>query len=707
MRLLSSTFIALPLLFLFGCGGGSSSSSGTETSPPSTEPTIYTLTVQGIAADSILSDADVTLFIDNDKFVTTTISDGSFSLEIEYEEGDYDGDEFMTLHVEGSGSQSHIERYSHLGTLATLNSLAGSDDLLQQEQLSRLAPTNVTTALYLLSLESGVTITDDDSLAAAEASINAQTLANIASFIKVLSDNIDYIPSNKTAVDKLSGNDGVQSAMAEYLADIDELDSDGQITENFADAMNQALADTISSSYVIQPITEAEAVGTHVSTLPVTEGWVAKSQGSDVFTLNSDGSGSINVQYYEDDAIDSAATNQLVQWSISENGVLALNSYSDVISTAVEYHDTLSIGYYWGSDVVNQLFNDNFEGGNFNVTTQYADPQIIKLADGKVVIHYSVEKILDPTSYDADWEGEYPTYDESYMEVRTWHQGIEPAELWASEPIGSWVLPTVSEYKDWKATESASFLVPQVVELSDNYSVLDSDGSSIGKWSYDNGSVLLELKSDWDITIQPFAQADGLFSAVLTVTKNDYQLSQVQWIAENLPGSASLADDLVQELPMTLAVWTETWLASTTDDAESFFESISGYELTEGGTVSQIAGYSDYSVESGTEEAIYLKTSPRMANWQALDDNSWLLFGDTDFSDELNLSQERSWQQVATRSDGSHIVLEHGYYQYSGDDADQYQSGYYILPRLNVVSPYDLSTYEEEYQYSIEQGYLW
>lgn len=129
------------VLLLAACGGGG----GTSNSDGSLEPVapaepVFTLV--GSVDASLNEGSEVFLDLGNERFSTTTDSQGRYELEVDSTASN----SLVSVNVRGKGNQEAIALASTLGSLQYLKSLAGSDARLTNNELSAVNVTSVSTA---------------------------------------------------------------------------------------------------------------------------------------------------------------------------------------------------------------------------------------------------------------------------------------------------------------------------------------------------------------------------------------------------------------------------------------------------------------------------------------------------------------------------------------------------------------------------------
>ncbi|MBY6096323.1 hypothetical protein [Ferrimonas balearica] len=701
--------VALSLMAITALSGCSGSDDDTQITPPPEPipPQILSFAIEGIATDAPVANATITATLGEQTITTTADDDGLYSLEFEYEEGTLNGDEMVLLSAQGEGDQAHIELVSQLGSFESLNEQAGDDGVLAQDESSRTAITQVSTALHLLAEDTGVELDSDEALAEAEAQVETEALLELSAVIKVLADNPDYTPETGTILELLTpeADESVEEAVNGYLADNGLLDEEGELTDAFEAAFEEALEETVNDPAVTLAFTAEELLGTNIYTTSVTQGWVA--QNGNLLNFAADGTASLsnpNVYGYFLGADVSA------EWAVNEANRLVVN-YGDNQQESYPYLTLADVTERWGQTAADTLA-PMWEEGYLRVVQSTDAVKFTKLTDGaesKVAVEISQTFTLDPTSAGLAWEGELPSYQEIELEsAGVLHLGNQVSTLWDSAPQGTWALPMVTSIQGFYDAQPYDYLVHNEVTLAEGGSVLDKAGEARGQWSYADG-VLTIASGDWTVSYQPYVQSDALYSAIVSISKGEFEQSNVAWIAQYDQGNASLADDLVQEMPYVLGAWINSWMASEGDPTRPDFDTVYGYTFGEDGSLSWTYGtYTDPTSGEYVEDQGYFETYYNaFQHWEQVGDHEYLLTGETVFEGWSTYSRERSWTVINTLADGRHLVLERSVRTMDYvDEGQQDQTGPFIFPRINVLSPVDLSQFEEEYQRSEEYGTL-
>ncbi|USD36081.1 carboxypeptidase-like regulatory domain-containing protein [Ferrimonas sp. SCSIO 43195] len=659
-------------------------------------------TIQGLATDAPVANATITGTMGGITATTTADAQGRYQLAFEYEKGSLSGSEMVRLNAKGEGEQSHIELVSQLGSLATLGQQAGDDAVLAQTESSRTTITQLSTALHLLSQDTGLPLTSDAKLAEAESLVNAETVLELAAIIKVLADNPDYTPEQGTILDALSSNqEGVQASVDDYLVQQGLMDEAGEYTEEFADAVEAAEAATLADPAVTPGFSTEELTGINVLTNSVTPGWT-EGQGS-MMRLHEGGGASLTnptsfANYMEDDVDGS--------WQLSDQGQLVIQ-YGDNQSTLYEYPSYEEVAERWGQQAANAL--QEYRNSSYNdeviVHSSYKQSEIIRLTTGtlsKVAVSTEIEYTLDLESLGITWNGELPTATEASDSVQTWRIGAGHSSLWSQAPSGHWALPIPAQLKGYFDTAPQDYRVHQHLVLSDEGAMLTPEGESMGQWSFAQGELVLSTNEGWRVTVLPYNQVDGLYSALVRVEQGDFQYSAITWIAQYQQSDSTLEADLIQPAPHILSAEINSWIASVEDDTKTDVSYLYGYGFNEDGSLIRVSGHrekDDQGMETGNS---FFGYDEAFHQWSQEGNYHYRMLGEIDWGNGDLTTRNRSWEVIASLSGGRHLVLEQSTWTYDSLNDSLDESSIFIFPRINVLTSRDLSQWQAAYQYSEE-----
>ncbi|MBW3138870.1 hypothetical protein KUV56_04895 [Ferrimonas balearica] len=707
MRLTPLALAMMASSVLVGCGGSSDSNDNTNQGPGPVlplPPELLNFAIVGIATDAPVANAAVEVQIGGQVYSVKADDSGIYQLAFEYEAGSLGDDEMVVITATGEGSQDHIRLISQLGSFKTIQAQAGDNGVLEPSESSRTSITQISTALHLLAQDTGVSLSDDAALAEAEAQIESAELLELAALIKVLADNPEFTPEQGTILELLTPQSGqsVEEAIEDYLLANGLMDDSGQWSEAFAAALAAATTETLNDQAVTLAFQADELVGLHVVTETPAPGWVA-------------GSGTL-IQFYQDgraevqnpDATDVAMYDNLAaDWQVTEQGQVVLTYDDDARTmTRVIYLSHEEIADLWGDEVL-PLLPEQY-GGVIPIVTQrqHVRDTFTRLTEGEVSTVAMVSEgriLLALDLMDGNWVGELPSYPDNQQMTYSWRLPPQVTSLWETAPTGTWVLPLPKNLKYLYEDAAHDYSVAQQVTLSDDGDVLDAEGKVFGEWRFADGLLSLDTVSGWSVTILPYAEVDGLLSAAVRTNQGTFRDSEVHWIAQLDQATSTLEQDLVQSRPFILNAWVNTWQASVSEDGLlDPAAAIWGYLMQQDGAMYRV--YPEQWSDGGSAwvpgDYYFYAENQFNWTWQKEGAHEYSYQGERDYG-SMMMQRKRNWTSIRTLPDGRHLVLERSYVSMDYYDNPEWDAeGVFILPRINVLAPLDLSRYDEMYQRS-------
>ncbi|MBY6095281.1 hypothetical protein [Ferrimonas balearica] len=707
MRLTPLALAMMASSVLVGCGGSSDSNDNTNQGPgpvlpPPPEPLNFA--IHGIATDAPVANAAVEVQIGGQVYSVQADDSGIYQLAFEYEAGSLGDDEMVVITATGEGSQDHIRLISQLGSFKALLDQAGDDGVLEASESSRTAITQITTARHLLAGDTGLLLSDDAALAEAEARVDSAELLELAALIKVLADYPEFTPEQGTILELLTPENGesVEQAVERYLQDNGLMDEAGRWTAAFAAAVRSAATQTLDDPTVTPAFKADELVGLHVVTETPALGWV-------------EGAGSL-IQLYQDGRAEvqsPGASGYLMrdnlsgEWQLGQGGQVVL-TYDDDALEPVQYAELSreEVADLWGESIVSFVFNDNEEQKMVATQRQQVSDTFIRLTEGTlntVAVVNESKLLLALDKMGISWTGPLPSFSEGMRTTQSWRLPGEVVSVWQTAPTGSWALPLPASIKGLYDEVAWEYSVAQQVTLTQDGDVLDADGGALGEWRFADGVLSVDTESGWNVTILPYAEADGLLSAAVLTNQGTIRDSDISWIAQFDQATSTLEQDLVQPRPFVLNAWINTWQASVSEDGLlDPASAIWGYLMQEDGTMYRV--YPDRWTDGGSAwvPGDYYFYAENLFNWtwQKEGAHEFSYQGERDYG-SVKMDRKRNWTAIRTLSDGRHLVLERSYMRWDYyDTPEQNFEGAFILPRINVLAPLDLSQYDELYQRS-------
>lgn len=302
------------------------------------------LSIEGVATDSPLIEADIKATIGEHSFTTTTTSDGYYTLELALDD-DADMSQLVTLAAQGVEQQQAALLQSRLMSFATLKAKAGEDLILSSDEDFAVNITNFSTAKSALILRKNQfnEVEQEQELALLSNEINPHELINTAIAIKVILDK----SQGKLSLGLPEGVENVlelaldTKKMTDYIQQVSE-------TTEFDEAKNEMLSD------------EAVMGAAPTSSAKVLYFNNGLNTFNDVIKMEDDSSGT----YFSSHASILSKGPQQLTWSFNDNtytfsnpdGYYSYNSSERVIIDGVETHANINVIEYKSEvEVLSQL----------------------------------------------------------------------------------------------------------------------------------------------------------------------------------------------------------------------------------------------------------------------------------------------------------------------------------------------------------------
>ncbi len=217
------------------------------------------VTFSGIATDSPISNAQITVQINGKDVGVTATADanGLYTIEVAFD--DSTADSLITLTAQGVDTQANAGLISVLGTVTDLVETAGDDGVLDESDSNAVKITNISTAEYALALlkNDGQPFTSTEEYFETLDQVDYQEVLTVATAIKVAIDK-------SAGDDSLSLPDGTETtlelaqsaeALTQYVTYVNN-------TDEFKEAQEEILQDPklvdeteweLESTYYYQP----------------------------------------------------------------------------------------------------------------------------------------------------------------------------------------------------------------------------------------------------------------------------------------------------------------------------------------------------------------------------------------------------------------------------------------------------------------------
>lgn len=204
--------------------------------------------------DGPLAGAAVSVAVGKQRFNATVDGNGAYSVDITSSAPT----DVVVVSAVGTGAQSQVKLRSLLGEMASLAKLVASNGGLGADQLASANVTNVSTALAALVEEAnaGQTPATLAQLGALSASVSPQSLLDLATAIKLVSDYGVSLPAGVSDTAALVAQPSTSSVLASFLAS-----QEGSASGNFTAARQLISAgSSLPTGAVALPKTAAQTL---------------------------------------------------------------------------------------------------------------------------------------------------------------------------------------------------------------------------------------------------------------------------------------------------------------------------------------------------------------------------------------------------------------------------------------------------------------
>tara|TARA_Y100000310_G_scaffold182499_1_gene182580 strand:- start:153 stop:4202 length:4050 start_codon:yes stop_codon:yes gene_type:complete len=270
---------------------------------------VSTVTITGIVTDQPIANAELEINVGSDVFSVNADQTGRYTIELVVDESA--SDKLVLVKAKGLDSTNPgVVFVSQLSSIQALLEQAGEDNTLDSEDNFGVNITNVTTAEYALLTRNNEEPQSVEELNAALLNVDADEKILLATLIKIIVDNADYVLP-----------EGVESTL--------DLVSDEDIAKNFEDEVNEKDPDLIEETK--EEIKKDENLVSD-SDEPIVGDFIVNSPryyNNDAYhlVLASDGTGELN-----------ANTSSTLTMS-KESGVYTLALANSVVTYTDEYND--------------------------------------------------------------------------------------------------------------------------------------------------------------------------------------------------------------------------------------------------------------------------------------------------------------------------------------------------------------------------------
>lgn len=685
----------------------------------------HTLTLSGQITDSPIANAEVVVTLDGIDHTATADSEGYYSLPLTIN----NLDEIIKIQAFGSAenNQQNVELISIVGQTGTLLQRVDEQRKITAEQAKSLNATQLSTAAYLIAKDRN----NNEEFESAEqfeqvlAGVPAQHLLETAGFIKLLVDNSEFeIPEGKTIVTLLNDEElDTLQLINQYLINNELIDENGNPSEAYEEALEEAIKQTLADSKVVDSFTKEMFTDKSMSWLVGAQpGWLEFRGDSIIF--NANGSGTVYLEPY-------TLSNELPEpegfdWSINDGK--AMIEYTDrsyVSYTSVSYpYYQLEENYGFSSDVV-EAFIAAYESGYYDsqipLTYRTQSDSITLLQANEMSYQVNVDSTIELTIEMpewVDWNEDNPKTVITESSQQVLHHNYKSA--FAGKALedfnGKWVLPIESDYLAQPEFSESTGEYEQNVKTAIKADVITINNgqaqSQIGEKSFTvslENDVLKLTIGDTHFEYTPYAsQGDEHLVLVAKYQNNAFQYSTSQRMAKYTAGDFVVGSKLVTELP-------EMSLSNINAYLPSYWN---GNQMTVGGVWGRLFradGTFNHGI-SGVEPGNWSNEQQKVTDVPMFEigylEGTWTSVGN---KVDLHISQDyilrtrhREWEVVSVDSEsGRMVVFEYSNWHLDMDgdgvleDAERYTI---IPPRINYVSTIDLSDWEDAWKNSQDLG---
>ncbi|WP_299809166.1 Ig-like domain-containing protein [uncultured Shewanella sp.] len=677
----------------------------------------HTLTISGLVTDSPIANALVSIAIGDDLFEVEADSNGNYSLPITIN----DMSALVLINAKGSADQNqeNVELITVAGQTSTLLTKAGEERQLTNEENNLTNVTHVSTANYLLAedrAESGE-ITSEQQFNQLASEVSPEELVQTSAFIKLLVDNANFdIPEGETVLSLLdaevSEGSGVDTSAAiqAYLVANNHVDANGEVTEAYSAALEEAIEQTVTDANVIEQFRVDDIVNkTMLSLYGAKQGWNQHSGRG--MNFNADGSGELykNFGSHDDsDAVD-------FTWSVVDGKLdVEYQNYSSKVYWMIAYpYDELVTNYGFSQTLVDEvvaaadagLIPDavfELESGTARTRTTLigSTPSSYQA----VVTNEEYTKLILPTSV-TTWTNPTPRVTSEYYYNQTLIHTPESAfdGKTLADIAGDWVLNldvTVQSHN----LEGFTALMADFVTISGSSATARNAKQQFtasltdGVLSLTNGNVVYKFTP-------VKTEGKGHLAQVEKWVDNKLELVLARQIAKFDSSYEQYIEDLVTELPKAQMAYINGSIQQQWDGDKLKLEHLWGYVFNADGTLNRgVAGITpEYDWGDLGNGIGYFHLGDDSWTWNTSGRNV-NLYQSSDWAE-----RQRTWEVISVDDQGRALVLEHSVYGWDIDNngvIEDDEFGQFLYPRINVIKVTDLSDWQAEWQNTIDLGLL-
>jgi len=659
----------------------------------------HTMTIAGKVTDSPISNALVTVELDGQTYTATADSKGNYQLPITIN----NMQNMLFIKAQGSeiNNQASVVLVAMLGEVKNLLSSVDANKELTNQENNRTNVTHLSTATYLLAKDrnENQNIASNEQLEALKSDISAKDTLETAGFIKLLVDNPDFqIPEGESILSLLDSDEASSTteAINNYLVANAYVDESGEATEAYTQALDAAIAATISDpDAVAQFTTEMFTDKTMLSLNGAKQGWLQHSGNG--WHFNSNGTASNYINYY-------AADTKQVDWTVTNGKLVLAYKKNEVNLDYFSYpFDSVTTRYGFEQSVQDKL-KEAADNGVINQNLQieihsgvvHESVTLLSKTDTAYQVNVSGEfgyKMIPPEA--MDWQGESPTASKLTNSTRTYVHNDN--SLFAGKVLndisGRWVMHFDYSMKETLSQEQVEGFFGDTITISETSATTDKSAYQFTP-TLDDGTLTL-TQENISYKITPFKQSGKHYLAKIEQWVDGKLTDVVSSQIAKFDDSFTLyTDNLVTELPEIQASFINGSNADQWDGDKLKLENIWGYKFNADGTF--IRGIRGEPAGKWNEHGV---------DYFNMGDDNWTW--DTE-SNIVNLYQEnsywtrhRTWEVISVDDTGRALVLEYstmGYDHNNDGVISEDEFGPFIKPRINILMKEDLSRWTEAWE---------
>lgn len=674
------------------------------------------ITVNGIVTDSPVSGATVTVNLSSGQFIAVADEQGAYSLDLVLS----NLTDVVTLNAVGSeeNNQASVELASFLGNTQELLSLGSEQRVVGADTLFATNITNVSTATLLLVQEAnaGALPSTLDAFSLTMESVNAQALLELAAFINILVDNPNFVvPEGQTSLSIFQSEEGqtIRVAIDTYLASVGALDEENGPSSVYLEAESEAIDTIVQSSsllpsFDIEDVRQSNLVATFGNVFP---GFLPET--GSVYQLNSNGDG----LFYS--GVDIALSNNFssaFNWGI-ENGriqVVFSDSFEGELPSSVRAFTLSEVMEVFGEQAEESALEalDSFDTVPVRLSLTPVSAQIIPINLGETIAQVRI--ITTSRVFGTIGESTFESIELS-SDSENINLYLSPDSLFrgstSSVLRGRWVMPLEYTYTPQldgtTSVNSVNGIFADVIDLMNGGSASASVSSTDFSWRVTTQGDIELTRGATQYLVRPIIENQIEFLAQVTKTVDgDVENVFVAKIARFVDDFVLTEDYLISELPIVQANFGVFGFdASNWNNEQWMFERIFQEPVFNSNNEATL-----YNNVRSPEGDFFAPSTPdnRITVWNLLDGvfNYRTRFSNNTFT----FSEDIQWIPIGVNEDGWLYVfqLRSFFGELNSDSNGVFDVGDFSAgvddPRIEIIIPLDLSTYEEEYERSVLMG---